>query len=175
MTQAEIDEAINQTKSDLFHLAKEIGEDEIFEIFDSYMPEEDENPPMDLFEFLFGNTIFNGKFDQSVLSADYLTTVHKRVTNRLNVIFDSPPKKQGLQSKWLRTKRAAFERDGYKCQICGSQKNLCGHHVKERAKHPELAYEIDNIITLCKSCHAKQHPGKENLILRQRCNHDQSA
>lgn len=175
----ETEEAIRQTKIDLFDLAKEIGQDSLFEIFDEYLPEDDDNPPSWLFECLFGNTIFNDKFDQSVLASDYLTEVWKRVQKRdgyiLNFVIDSSERKQGLQSRWLRVKRAAFERDGYKCQICGSQKYLCGHHVKERAQYPELAYEVSNIITLCKSCHAKQHPGKENLILKRKGENDQRA
>ena len=168
VTQEEITAAVKQTKIDLFELAKEIGQNEFFEIFDEYSPEDDDEPPSVLFETLFGNTIFNGKFEQYACSQEYLMGVWKRCKARLNLIMDGSPRKQGLQSKWLRVKRAAFERDEYKCQICGSQKDLCGHHVKEKAQYPELAYEVSNIITLCKHCHAKQHPGKEKLILRKR-------
>jgi hypothetical protein len=167
VTQEEIDAAIKQTKTDLFELVKEIGQEQVFEIIDEYLPEEDDQPPYILFESLFGK-IDHDNFDQFILSEEYLLGVWKRCKTRLNLIIDGSQRKQGLQSKWLRVKRAAFERDGYKCQICGSQKDLCGHHVKEKAQYPELAYEVSNIITLCKHCHAKQHPGKEKLILRKR-------
>jgi len=170
VTQEEIDAAIKQTKTDLFELVKEIGQEQVFEIFDDYSPEEDEQPPSYLIESLFGNLCFLeiDKVNQLSLVDDYIMGVWKRYKSRLNFIVDGSERKQGLQSKWLRVKRAAFERDGYKCQICGSQKDLCGHHVKEKALYPELAYEVSNIITLCKHCHAKQHPGKEKLILRKR-------
>lgn len=174
VTRDEITAAVKQTKIDLFKLEKEIGQDEFFEIFDGYLPEEDDEPPYILFESLFGK-IENDNFDQFILSQEYLLGVWKRCKIRLNLIMDGSPRKQGLQSKWLRVKRAAFERDGYKCQICGSQKDLCGHHVKEKALYPELAYEVSNIITLCKYCHAAQHPGKEKLITRKRGQHDQHA
>ena len=174
VTQDEVTAAVKQTKIDLFELAKEIGQNEFFEIFDEYSPEEDEESPSYLIESLFGNLCYLelDKVNQLSLVDDYIMGVWKRCTTRqniiLNIIVDGSPRKQGLQSKWLRVKRAAFERDGYKCQICGSQKDLCGHHVKEKAQYPELAYEVSNIITLCKHCHAKQHPGKEKLILRKR-------
>ena len=170
VTQDEVTAAVKQTKIDLFELAKEIGQNEFFEILDEYSPEEDDQPPYILFESLFGE-IAHDNFEQFILSGEYLLGVWKRCKARLNLIMDGSPRKQGLQSKWLRVKRAAFERDGYKCQICGSQKDLCGHHVKEKAQYPELAYEVSNIITLCKHCHAKQHPGKEKLILRKRGQH----
>ena len=55
VTQEEIDAAIKQTKTDLFELVKEIGQEQVFEIFDDYSPEEDEQPPSYLIESLFGN------------------------------------------------------------------------------------------------------------------------
>lgn len=170
VTQEEISVAIKQTKADLFAIAEEIGQDGLFKIIDDYSPEEDDDPPSSLIASLFENTLFSNKFEQLFLSREYIIGVWKRYKTRLELIVDGSQKKQkqGLQSKWLRVKRAAFERDEYKCQICGSQKDLCGHHVKEKAQYPELAYEVSNIITLCKHCHAKQHPGKENLILRKR-------
>ncbi len=170
ITQNEIKTAVNKTKADLIALVNVIGQDQFFEIFDNYSPTEDDDPPSALIASLFENTLFTDKFEQLFLAEDYIMGVWKRCTTRLNIIIDGSQKKQkqGLQSKWLRVKRAAFERDGYKCQLCGSQKDLCGHHVKERAQYPELAYDVSNIVTLCKYCHAKQHPGKEKLITRKR-------
>jgi predicted nucleic acid-binding Zn ribbon protein len=41
-------------------------------------------------------------------------------------------------------------RDNYKCQVCGSEKQLDIHHKK-------YINEMVNLITLCKSCHKKVH------------------
>lgn len=34
------------------------------------------------------------------------------------------------------------------------------HHIKERRDYPELAYDPDNLISLCFSCHEKYHPDR---------------
>jgi 5-methylcytosine-specific restriction endonuclease McrA len=48
-----------------------------------------------------------------------------------------------------------LERDGWRCQNCGSSKDLHVHHVKARSK---LGHdESRNLITLCVVCHRRQH------------------
>jgi len=63
-----------------------------------------------------------------------------------------------------------LERDGFTCQICGKKddpskykelgkaKNaiLEVHHIKPKKDRGRS--EIDNLITLCRDCHAKVHP-----------------
>lgn len=54
----------------------------------------------------------------------------------------------------------ALERDGYKCVLCGSDHLLQVHHKDEmgRSTPKELRNNsLDNLITLCASCHIKQH------------------
>ena len=52
-------------------------------------------------------------------------------------------------------RRSVFERDGFKCQICGDDKggNLNAHHIKEWANYPESRFSLDNGKTLCDLCH----------------------
>jgi len=41
--------------------------------------------------------------------------------------------------------------DAYpRCFVCGGTKNLDVHHVLPRHKYPELQYEWDNLVTLCR-------------------------
>lgn len=49
------------------------------------------------------------------------------------------------------------ERDGYKCSRCGSRVCLIIHHKHRRTDHPEEMLDEDNLITLCESCHKKEH------------------
>jgi hypothetical protein len=50
-----------------------------------------------------------------------------------------------------------FERDLFKCQSCGTDKNLCAHHIVEWDDSKELRYELSNGLTVCRGCHLKIH------------------
>ena len=52
-------------------------------------------------------------------------------------------------------RREVLERDGWRCQQCGSPRNLDIHHVKRRSA---LGDDADaNLITLCRKCHQMLH------------------
>jgi hypothetical protein len=62
-------------------------------------------------------------------------------------------RKNAFYKDW---REAVFTRDNYTCQEC----NLRGcylepHHIKRFIEYKELRYDINNGITLCKSCHKK--------------------
>jgi 5-methylcytosine-specific restriction endonuclease McrA len=50
---------------------------------------------------------------------------------------------------------AVLQRDGWKCQCCGSAANLHVHHMRHRGRLGSDV--IDNLITLCVDCHGKLH------------------
>jgi len=50
------------------------------------------------------------------------------------------------------------EKYDYTCQMCGKRGGkLHAHHIKPVVEHPELAYDFNNLITLCEECHKKLH------------------
>lgn len=55
-------------------------------------------------------------------------------------------------AKYYKARVEALERDDFECQIC-FQKGTDTNHIKTVKQFPELAYEINNLITLCKKCH----------------------
>lgn len=59
-------------------------------------------------------------------------------------------------------RRIIFEeiKKDYCCELCGSIENIEIHHKDLN----RFNNKINNIMVLCKSCHSKQHRGKEHMI-----------
>lgn len=67
---------------------------------------------------------------------------------------------------WSKIQRAARVRDGYQCRVCGVTKSELGrnpdvHHIKpvREFEHPRDAHDMENVISLCPSCHSKAEAG----------------
>ena len=43
------------------------------------------------------------------------------------------------------------QRDGYRCRLCHSPKQIEAHHLFGKQRFPKLEYNINNLITLCKN------------------------
>ncbi len=59
-----------------------------------------------------------------------------------------------ILNKW---RNAVLTRDNYTCKKCGATESLICHHIIDRYEYPELTLDVDNGITLCRSCHMKTH------------------
>lgn len=75
----------------------------------------------------------------------------------------APPKETNQKnirntSRWRRKRDDIKERDGYFCQRCWSKYNLRTndtlevHHIKSYRDFPELAFDDNNLITICHCC-----------------------
>ena len=51
-----------------------------------------------------------------------------------------------------------LQRDGWRCQQCGSRTNLQLHHIQRRSQSGDDAEK--NLITLCSACHGQIHAGR---------------
>lgn len=72
--------------------------------------------------------------------------------------------------KWWRVRREALERDGYTCQNCGKsptelERNPDVHHIKRVRDfdRPQNAHTLENVITLCRSCHRNVEAGNVEI------------
>ena len=56
-------------------------------------------------------------------------------------------------------RKNVYEKDNYTCQCCGDNKghNLVAHHILNYSEHEEIRTNINNGITLCKTCHKLFH------------------
>lgn len=68
-------------------------------------------------------------------------------------------------SEWREKRAEILARDNYECQWCkeAGRVTVEGNavlevdHIQELAEHPELAFDNDNLRTLCKDCHNRRH------------------
>jgi 5-methylcytosine-specific restriction endonuclease McrA len=56
---------------------------------------------------------------------------------------------------YSKLRRQVLERDGWRCQNCGSPHNLQVHHIRSRSLLGDDAAQ--NLITLCDTCHTRAH------------------
>jgi hypothetical protein len=81
--------------------------------------------------------------------------------------------KGGISSKWDKLHNsieykewrfAVWKRDLFCCQHCGANQSrsnpLHAHHIKPKAKYPDLIFDVGNGITLCRNCHNIVHYGR---------------
>lgn len=85
--------------------------------------------------------------------------------------------KAALRQLFLRSREraAAIKRDGYSCQICGIKQSKAKgrevkvevHHINEIEWHDIYEYirktllvDPEDMETLCKDCHVKEHKGQ---------------
>ena len=58
--------------------------------------------------------------------------------------------------RWAAVRRAAFERDGYRCTACGKAGRLEAHHEPPLRQGAD-PYDLDGVRTMCRSCHIERH------------------
>ena len=58
--------------------------------------------------------------------------------------------------RWKAVRLLAKRRDNWRCVQCGARGRLEVDHIRPIRTHPELAYEISNLQSLCPACHARK-------------------
>lgn len=74
---------------------------------------------------------------------------------------NKPSRKSNKYRNW---RKRIIERDG-SCVCCGSDDDLQVHHINGFSEYPDLAYDVDNGVLLCKRCHDIYHGvyGKQDI------------
>jgi hypothetical protein len=70
----------------------------------------------------------------------------------------SSPERQRLYAgaAWRQLRRTVIARD-IVCTRCQSSSSRHLHHVKSWATHPDLRFDPDNVVLLCRDCHHNAH------------------
>lgn len=64
-------------------------------------------------------------------------------------------------------RKSVYIRDGYRCKYpdCNSQtRDIQAHHIYKKVLFPEFAFDVNNGITLCRSCHQKTFNREHEFI-----------
>lgn len=70
-------------------------------------------------------------------------------------------------TRWRKLRKDILQRDNFECQRClikygiHNYHNLQVDHIKPRIKYPELAYDKNNLITLCATCNNSKGTNEE--------------
>lgn len=54
-------------------------------------------------------------------------------------------------------KLKVMQRDGFRCRICNKKLNLVVHHKDQSGQSETPNNELDNLVTLCRTCHVNIH------------------
>ena len=73
----------------------------------------------------------------------------------MNTIRHKSPRLRLDSKSYSELHRQVLDRDGWRCQICGSMQQLQVHHLKFRSQSG--GDEEQNLITLCAECHLRMH------------------
>ena len=79
--------------------------------------------------------------------------------------------------EWKRLRAAALQRDCGMCQDCMDRfrdglirkprRAVMVHHVIPRSERPDLELQLDNLRSLCATCHEEHHPEKRTKMKRK--------
>lgn len=99
----------------------------------------------------------NDFYDTSIQVAFERNPVSMQIVNKTVVTKKA---KRGRSSKVVQAwRKEVLKRDKYACRLCGSLDNLHVHHHVPFSTIDMSAHNfIFNGVTLCATCHAKQHP-----------------
>ena len=82
---------------------------------------------------------------------------------------------------WRAARRLALERDMGECQLCAQEgryeldsagrmhpvRATMVHHKRPIKEAPELALDLDNLVSLCDACHERMHPERHGGARRE--------
>jgi len=62
-----------------------------------------------------------------------------------------------VTSEYKSWRKSVLNKSGYKCDGCGTRKNLHVHHIEPVKNVPRKIVDVNNGITLCARCHRDWH------------------
>ena len=73
-----------------------------------------------------------------------------------------------LSRKYKEVRLKALARDGYVCYYCGAEnKDMTIDHIIPISVAPELAIDIENMVTACKPCNSSKGSRSQGVFLER--------
>ncbi|HHQ2477321.1 TPA: HNH endonuclease [Bacillus cereus] len=113
-----------------------------------------------------------------------IVPINERCSCRPKVKSESSKNHPSATIRFQKLRKRILKRDNYTCQRCikfgrhdeSIHENLQCHHIKSWRDFPELAYDENNLIIVCRDCNLKlgnsnvldfewQPPNQEQIIL----------
>jgi 5-methylcytosine-specific restriction endonuclease McrA len=66
---------------------------------------------------------------------------------------------------WAREVRMAYD---YHCVICNRATKLSAHHIFSKSKFPELKFNLNNGILMCRKCHMELHRLNDIVLIAEK-------
>ncbi|MEP0322884.1 HNH endonuclease [Bauldia litoralis] len=73
----------------------------------------------------------------------------------MGVSFRGPSRRVTKTRRWKALRLEALRRDGFQCGECSAPANEVDH-IRPVRDAPELAYDLENLQSLCGSCHSRK-------------------
>ncbi|MEM8821577.1 MAG: HNH endonuclease signature motif containing protein [Pseudomonadota bacterium] len=67
--------------------------------------------------------------------------------------------------RWPALRLKALRRDGFRCVQCGARGRLEVHHREPVRDRPDLAFTLENLASLCASCHAVETAREQGRVV----------
>ncbi len=78
-------------------------------------------------------------------------------TDEENTAYENEASNFYVSSKWKELRKIVLKRDNHKCKVTGKTGDLVVHHIFLRKDYPNLAYDLNNLITLNRTIHSIYH------------------
>lgn len=72
--------------------------------------------------------------------------------------------------EWEKVRQYVIRRDKYLCQKCGSPAEEVHHKIHlspENINDPEIALSPENLVSLCRDCHFREHSNKRTAVAEE--------
>jgi hypothetical protein len=98
-----------------------------------------------------GNTTSCGCYRSEIKSGKNSIFYNSKLTDDERIVKRNVP-------EYVEWRKAVYERDNYTCKACSKVGgHLVAHHIVPYSTNKKLRFNVDNGITLCKTCHKEFH------------------